>query len=59
MRIYLLALAWAASILLLALSARLGWVEREAAELLLLVLPMIAFVTLLGGHNCRPTVREA
>lgn len=59
MRTYSLALGWAAAILCLALAARLGWVEREAAELLLLVLPMIAFVTLLGGRDCRLTARRA
>jgi hypothetical protein len=59
MRTYVSALCWAAAILLLAVVARFGWVEREAAGLLLLVLPMIAFVTLLGGRDCRCPAREA
>ena len=59
MRTYFLALGWAAAILLLALAARFGWVGREAAELLLVVLPMIAFVTLLGNRDCRPANRGA
>ncbi len=59
MRTYFLALGWAASILLLALVARLGGVERESAQLLLITLPMIAFITLLGGRDCRLTGRRA
>lgn len=59
MRIYVSALCWATAILLLAVAARLGWVERGAADLLLMVLPMIAFVTLLGRRDCRPTLRGA
>lgn len=59
MRIYVSALCWATAILLLAVAARLGWVERGAADLLLMVLPMIAFVTLLGRRDCRPTFRGA
>jgi len=38
--------------LLLALAARLGWVEEKSAGTLLLVMPMIAFVTLLGNRPC-------
>ena len=59
MRILVLAISWAVAILLLALAARLGWLDRAAAELLLMVMPMIAFVTLLGRHNCRSTARGA
>ncbi len=59
MRTNFLALGWAAAILSLALAARLGWLDRDAAELLLLVLPMIAFVTLLGGRDCRVSARGA
>lgn len=59
MRIYVSALCWATAILLLAVAARLGWVERGAADLLLMVLPMIAFVTLLPGAPCPRTAKEA
>lgn len=47
------ALCWAAAILLLAIAARSGLVDRAAAEMLLLALPAIAFITLLNGRNCR------
>ncbi|MEO8141041.1 MAG: hypothetical protein ABI617_00120 [Sphingomicrobium sp.] len=59
MRILVLAICWAAAILLLALAARLGWLDRAAADLLLMVTPMIALVTLLGRRNCRSIARAA
>lgn len=59
MRTYVLAVCWATAILLMALAARIGWIERNAADLLLMVLPMIAFVTLLGGRDCRSVARGA
>lgn len=59
MRLYVSAICWASAILTLALAARFGWVEREAAELLLLVLPMVAFVTLLDSRDCRRPARDA
>lgn len=59
MRIFVSALCWAAAILLLAVAARFGWVDRAASDLLLMVLPMIAFVTLLGDRGCRPMARGA
>ena len=59
MRTYFPALGWAAAILLLAVAARLGWIDEAAADLLLMVLPMIAFITLLGRRDCRPSLRGA
>ncbi len=59
MRRYFSALCWAAGILLLAVGAAFGLVEREAADLLLMVLPMIAFVSLLGRRECRVQTRGA
>ena len=59
MRIYLLAVGWAMAMLILAMLARTGLVERDAANLLLLVMPMIAVTTLLGRGKCRLTAREA
>ncbi|MEO7410065.1 MAG: hypothetical protein ABIU10_01915 [Sphingomicrobium sp.] len=59
MRTYISAGCWAAMILLVALGARLGRVDGAAAELLLMVLPMIAFVTLLDHRKCRLPAREA
>ena len=59
MRILVLAICWAVAILLLAVAARLGWLDLAAADLLLMVMPMIAFVTLLGRRNCRSTARVA
>ena len=57
MRILVLAGCWAVAILLLALAARFGWLDRAAAELM--VMPMIAFVTLLGRRNCRPALGKS
>ncbi len=59
MRLHVLAICWAAAILMLALVARLGWIPRGAADLLLMVMPMIAFVTFLGCRECLTTAREA
>ena len=59
MRILVLAVIWAAAIMALALAARFGWLHRAAADLLLMVMPMIAFVTLLGSHKCRLAARSA
>jgi hypothetical protein len=59
MRLYLLAICWAAAILLVAVFGRLGWWDRAAADLLSMVLPMIAFITLLGRRDCRFSTREA
>ena len=59
MRILILAVSWAAAIIVLALASRFGWLDREAAELLLMVMPMIAFVTLLGHRTCRLAARSA
>ena len=59
MRTIISAMCWAVAILLVALGARFGWVDRPAAELLLMVLPGIAFVTLLGRQTCRRSVRGA
>ncbi len=59
MRTYILACCWAAAILLMAMAARFCWVERTGADLLLIVLPMIAFVTLLGRGSCRLASRGA
>ena len=59
MRILVLAINWAAAILLLALAARLGWLDRAAADLLLVVMPMIAFVALIADRACRSTAQKA
>lgn len=59
MRIYILAACWAVAMLVLALLARTGLVDRDAAAFLLLVMPMIAFVTLLGRRDCQSTAQGA
>lgn len=56
---YIFALCWAAAILLLAVAARSGAVDQDTAAFLLMVLPMIAFVTLLGRRDCQPCARKA
>jgi hypothetical protein len=53
------AACWALSMVLLATGARLGWVERDAALTLLLVMPLLAFTTLRRGACCRLASRDA
>ena len=50
---YFSAVCWAIAIILIAVAARFGMVDRAAAELLLVALPGIAFITLLNGRKCR------
>lgn len=59
MRTYVSAFCWATAILSLAVAARFGWLDRATADLLLMVLPMIAYITLLGGRDCRLMSRDA
>lgn len=54
MKLYFGALCWACAIVFVAIAARFGLLDRGAADVLLPVLPGIAFVTLLGGRECRP-----
>ena len=50
---YFSAACWAMAIVMLATAARFGVVDRAAADLLLMILPGIAFITLLNGAKCR------
>lgn len=59
MRRVFAAICWAAAILMLAGVARTGGIDRNTADWLLMILPMIAFVTLLDGKGCRRLSREA
>ena len=52
MKQYCMPLCWAAAMIVMALGARLGWVERDAAMTLLLVMPVLAFVTMQRGGSC-------
>lgn len=49
---YLIALAWAAVILAVALAGRLGLGDPDVIATLTIVLPAIAFITLLSGGAC-------
>jgi hypothetical protein len=49
---YFSAVCWAIAMLVLAAGARLGWVDRDAAMTLLLVMPMLAFITLQRRGGC-------
>lgn len=49
---FLPAMCWGVAMLVLALLARVGWIERDAAATLLLVMPILAFVTIQRG-GCR------
>ena len=53
------AACWALAMVLPATGARLGWVERDAALTLLLVMPLLAFTTLRRGACCRLAPRDA
>lgn len=57
MRTYTFAACWAMAMLILAVLARTGLVERDAAGFLLLVMPMIAFTTLPQRGACLRTAR--
>ena len=46
------AACWATAMLVLALMARIGWVDRDAATMLLLVMPILAWITIQGRGNC-------
>jgi hypothetical protein len=53
------AACWALAMVLLATGARLGWVERDAALTLLLVMPLLAFTTLRRAACCLLASRDA
>ena len=52
MRQYFMPLYWAAAMIVMAVGARLGWVDRDAAMTLLMVMPVLAVVTMQRGGSC-------
>ena len=52
MKQYCMPLCWAAAMIVMAVGARLGWVDRDAAMTLLLVMPVLAVVTMQRGGSC-------
>ena len=52
MKQYCMSLCWAAAMIVMAVGARLGWVDRDAAMTLLLVMPVLAVVTMQRGGSC-------
>ena len=46
------ALGWAFAMVVLAVGAHLGWVERDAAITLLLVIPILAVTSIRRGGLC-------
>ena len=52
MRHYLPALYWAFAMIVLAIGARMGWADRDAVGTLMLVMPILAFTTIVGGNSC-------
>ena len=56
---YFSALVWAFVILSVALAGRFGWAESDAVETLIIVLPALAFITLVRGCSCRCWGRPA
>lgn len=44
-------ICWALAMVALALAARFGWADRDAAITVLLVMPLIAFTSILSGRR--------
>ncbi len=59
MRLYLPAACWALAMLMLAVLARFGLVDRGAAATLLLVMPILAFVSIQRDRRCALSSRSA
>lgn len=51
------AACWAIAMLVLAAGAALGWVDRAAALTVLLVMPLLAFITIRRGGCCARSAR--
>ncbi len=49
---YTVAICWAVAMLVLAVMAKTGWVARDSAAFLLLVMPALAFVTIQSRGRC-------
>ena len=47
------ALIWAAAILLTAIAGSYGWISRDSARTMLIVMPILAFVILIRRSRCR------
>ena len=59
MKQYFMPLYWAAAMIVMAVGARLGWVDRDAAMTLLLVMPVLAVVTMQRGGSCAVRTGDA
>ena len=59
MRSYFPAACWALAMMVLAVLARFGFVDRDAAATLLLVMPILAFVSIQRGPRCTLSSRSA
>lgn len=46
------ALCWAAALLLLALGGRIGLMDRDAVTVLLIALPVVAWLSITGRGQC-------
>ena len=53
------AACWAIAMLVLATGAALGWVDRDAALTVLLVMPVLAVITIRRGGCCARSDRAA
>ena len=47
------ALIWAAAIMLIAVAGSRGWISRESARTLLIVMPVLACIVLIRRAGCR------
>lgn len=56
---FLPALCWASMMILFALLARLGLADRDPVVTMLLVMPMLAFVSIRRGRRCARSATEA
>jgi hypothetical protein len=56
---FLPAVCWAIAIILFAFAGRLGWADRHAVTSMLIIMPMLAFVSMQRVRRCATSAREA
>lgn len=56
MKRYFPAIYWAVAMIVLAIGARSGWVDRDAATTMLLIMPLVAFTAIITRRSagCTP-----
>lgn len=59
MRLDLPAACWGLAMMVLAVLTRFGFVDHDAAATLLLVMPILAFISIQRGRHCTLSSRSA